>query len=196
MQTKRIFFVGVGGQGNILATKLVGEAAMASNIPVSISETHGMAQRGGVVESTAVIGAQSPIISNGEADVILAFEPLEAMRALHKANENSVVITSLSRIQPFTVAIGQGSYPEQKTILYYIRSKVKKLIAFDALAEARAAGNPKGVNMVMLGALMAAGDIPLSEESLRRAIENKTQKAFVASNLDCFQRGMDAGAKS
>lgn len=196
MQTKRIFFVGVGGQGNILATKLVGEAAMASDIPVSISETHGMAQRGGVVESTAVIGAQSPIISNGEADVILAFEPLEAMRTLHKANADSVVITSLSRIQPFTVAIGQGAYPEEKTILDYIRSKVKKLIAFDALAEARAAGNPKGVNMVMLGALMAAGDIPLSEESLKQAIENKTKKAFVASNLDCFQRGMDAAAGS
>jgi indolepyruvate ferredoxin oxidoreductase beta subunit len=196
MQTKRIFFVGVGGQGNILATKLVGEAAMASNIPVSISETHGMAQRGGVVESTAVIGARSPIISNGEADVILAFEPLEAMRTLHKANENTVVITSLSRIQPFTVAIGQGSYPEEKTVLDYIASKVKKLIAFDALAEARAAGNPKGVNMVMLGALMAAGDLPLSEASLKQAVENKTKKAFVASNLDCFQRGMDAVAKS
>lgn len=196
MQTKRIFFVGVGGQGNILATKLVGEAAMASDIPVSISETHGMAQRGGVVESTAVIGAQSPIISNGEADVILAFEPLEAMRTLHKANANTVVITSLSRIQPFTVAIGQGTYPEEKTILDYIRSKVKTLIAFDALADAQAAGNPKGVNMVMLGALKAAGDIPLSEASLKQAIENKTKKAFVASNLDCFQRGMDVVTKS
>jgi indolepyruvate ferredoxin oxidoreductase beta subunit len=192
MQTKRIFFVGVGGQGNILATKLVGEAAMASDIPVSISETHGMAQRGGVVESTAVINAHSPIISNGEADVILAFEPLEAMRTLHKANENTVLITSLSRIQPFTVAIGQGSYPEEKTVLDYLRSKVKKLVAFDALAEAMAAGNPKGVNMVMLGALMAAGDIPLSKDSMKQAIENKTKKAFIASNLDCFQRGMDA----
>lgn len=189
MQTKRIFFVGVGGQGNILATKLVGEAAMASNVPVSISETHGMAQRGGVVESTAVIGAQSPIISDSEADVILAFEPLEALRSLHKAHAESVVITSLSAIQPFTVAIGQGSYPDEKTILNYIESKVKTLIAFDALVEAKAAGNPKGVNMVMLGALMAGGDIPLSQASLKQAIETKTKKAFLSTNLDCFQRG-------
>jgi indolepyruvate ferredoxin oxidoreductase beta subunit len=194
MTIKRIFFVGVGGQGNILATKLVGEAAMASNVPVSISETHGMAQRGGVVESTAVIGAQSPIISNGEADVILAFEPLEAIRTLHKASKESVVITSLSKIQPFTVAIGQGDYPDQDTILDYIRSKVKNVVAFDALAEAQAAGNPKGVNMVMLGALMAAGDMPLSEASLKQAIETKTKKAFVATNLECFQRGFQAAA--
>jgi indolepyruvate ferredoxin oxidoreductase beta subunit len=194
MQIKRIFFVGVGGQGNILATKLVGEAAMASNVPISISETHGMAQRGGVVESTAVIGAQSPIISNNEADVILAFEPLEAFRALHKANAGTVVITSLSRIQPFTVAIGQGTYPRQDVILDYLTSKVKKVIAFDALEEAKAAGNPKGVNMVMLGALMAAGDIPLSDASLRRAIATRTKKAFVESNIKCYERGMQAAA--
>jgi indolepyruvate ferredoxin oxidoreductase beta subunit len=194
MQIKRVFFVGVGGQGNILATKLVGEAAMASNVPVSISETHGMAQRGGVVESTAVIGAQSPIISNNEADVILAFEPLEAFRSLHKANADTVVITSLSRIQPFTVAIGQGTYPRQDVILDYLTSKVKKVIAFDALEEAKAAGNPKGVNMVMLGALMAAGEIPLSDASLRRAIETRTKKAFVESNIKCYERGMQAAA--
>jgi indolepyruvate ferredoxin oxidoreductase beta subunit len=192
MQTKRVFFVGVGGQGNILATKLIGEAALLSDVPVSISETHGMAQRGGVVESTAVIGGQSPIISDGEADVILAFEPLEALRALRKGNKDTVVITSLSQIQPFTVAIGSGRYPAQDTILAHLKAKARKVVAFDALAQAKLAGNPIGVNMVMLGALMAVGDIPLTEASLRKAIETKTKKAFVEANSRCFEQGMQA----
>jgi indolepyruvate ferredoxin oxidoreductase beta subunit len=192
MQTKRVFFVGVGGQGNILATKLIGEAALLSGVQVSISETHGMAQRGGVVESTAVIGGQSPIISNAEADVILAFEPLEALRALRKGNADTVVITSLSQIQPFTVAIGNGDYPAEEKILALLRAKAKKVVAFDALAQAKAAGNPLGVNMVMLGALVAAGDIPLAEESLRKAIETRTKKTFVEANLKCFDLGKTA----
>lgn len=196
MQTKRVFFVGVGGQGNILATKLIGEAALLSDVQVSISETHGMAQRGGVVESTAVIGGQSPIISDSEADVILAFEPLEALRALTKGNKDTVVITSLSRIQPFTVAIGNGAYPAQEKILDLLKAKVKNVVAFDALAEAKSAGNPLGVNMVMLGALMAEGDIPLTEASLRKAIESRTKKAFVEANMKCFERGMQAAKEA
>jgi indolepyruvate ferredoxin oxidoreductase beta subunit len=196
MQTKRVFFVGVGGQGNILATKLIGEAALLSDVQVSISETHGMAQRGGVVESTAVIGGQSPIISDSEADVILAFEPLEALRALRKGNTDTVVITSLSQIQPFTVAIGNGEYPAQEKILDLLKAKAKKVVAFDALAKAKSAGNPLGVNMVMLGALMAAGDIPLTVESLRTAIETRTKKAFVEANIKCFNLGMQAAKEA
>lgn len=196
MQTKRVFFVGVGGQGNILATKLIGEAALLSDVQVSISETHGMAQRGGVVESTAVIGGQSPIISDSEADVILAFEPLEALRALRKGNKDTVVITSLSRIQPFTVAIGNGEYPAQEKILDLLKAKAKKVVAFDALAEAKSAGNPLGVNMVMLGALMSEGDIPLTEASLRKAIETRTKKAFVEANMKCFELGMQAAKEA
>jgi len=192
MSTRRIFFVGVGGQGNILATKLVGEAAVLSDVQISISETHGMAQRGGVVESTAVIGGRSPIISDHEADVIVAFEPLEALRALKKANKDTVVITSLSEIQPFTVSIGKGEYPAANTLLSLLRSKVKTVVAFDAMAVAVAAGNHLGVNMVMLGALIAVGKVPLPEEALREVISTKTKKAFVAGNLQCFDAGIAA----
>jgi indolepyruvate ferredoxin oxidoreductase beta subunit len=196
MQPKRVFFVGVGGQGNILATKLIGEAALLSEVQVSISETHGMAQRGGVVESTAVIGGQSPIISDGEADVILAFEPLEALRALRKGNQDTVVITSLSQIQPFTVAIGNGEYPAQEKILDLLKAKARKVVAFDALAQAKSAGNKLGVNMVMLGALIAVGDIPLTVESLRTAIETRTKKAFVEANMKCFDLGIQTAKES
>lgn len=191
MATKRVFFVGVGGQGNILATKLVGEAAVLAEAQISISETHGMAQRGGVVESTAVIGGQSPIISDGEADVIVAFEPLEALRALRKANSGTTLITSISQIQPFTVSLGQGEYPPIEKILQLLGEKVQQVIAFDAMELAQKAGNPLGVNMVMLGALMAVGNINLPEESLREAIRTKTKEAYADANLQCFDAGID-----
>jgi len=196
MSTKRVFFVGVGGQGNVLATKLVGEAAVLSDIQISISETHGMAQRGGVVESSAVIGGQSPIISDHEADVIVAFEPLEALRALKKANKETVVIASLSQIQPFTVSLGAGEYPSEETIIELLKEKTAKVVTFDAMKVAKEAGNPLGVNMVMLGALFGVGDMPLSEASLKEAISTKTKKAFVESNLKCFDLGMAVARKA
>ena len=192
MDAKRIFFVGVGGQGNILATKLVGEAALIAGIPVTISETHGMAQRGGVVESTAVIGAKSPIISNYTSDIIVAFEPLEALRSLEKANSDTTVIMSTSCITPFTVAIGRSSYPDIKQAIGYIKDKVKKTVAFDAMAEAMAENNPLGVNMVMVGALYASGMLPLSQENFIQAIKATTNPAFAEKNTACFERGINA----
>ena len=94
MNTLKIYFVGVGGQGNVLASKLVGEAALEAGVPVVLSETHGMAQRGGVVESTAVLGgALSPTIADGCADILLAFEPLEAVRALNKIHPAQALLS-------------------------------------------------------------------------------------------------------
>lgn len=193
MATKRIIFVGVGGQGNLLTSRLLGEAAVASGVPVKVSEIHGMAQRGGVVESTVVMGqAVSPIVSPGGADVIVGFEPLETLRALNKANKDTLIITSTAKLPPFTVAIGQGQYPDTAAILALLEAKAKKLIAFDALALALKAQNPLGVNMVLLGALSAAGDLPVKAAALKKAIETKTKKAFVASNLKCFELGAEA----
>ena len=192
MDAKRIFFVGVGGQGNILATKLVGEAALIAGVPVTMSETHGMAQRGGVVESTAVIGAKSPIISDYTSDAIIAFEPLEALRALEKGNSKTTVIMSVSCITPFTVAIGRSSYPDVKQTIDYIKGKVKKVVAFDAMAEAMSVNNPLGVNMVMVGALHASGILPLSQQNFIQAIETTTKPAFVEKNIICFERGVSS----
>lgn len=191
MVTKRVFFVGVGGQGNILATKIVGQAALLSDIQISISETHGMAQRGGVVESSAVIGGESPIISDHEADVIVAFEPLEALRALKKANRETVFITSLAQLQPFTVSHGGGDYPSEETVLTILQKKVAKVVAFNAMEVAEKAGNPLGVNMVMLGALTAVGQLPIPEDSIREVIRTKTKDKFVDANLKCFNLGME-----
>ena len=193
MDTTKLIIVAVGGQGNLLASKVLGEAALLADVPVRMSEIHGMAQRGGVVESSIVFGdAQSTIISNGEADVLVGFEPLESLRALNKCNPNTVVITNLSPLSPFTVTTGSSVYPGLDVLQTLIREKTKKLIAFDAAALAIEAGNILSVNIVLLGALIQTGTIPLSAENVKEAIMKRTRKAFVESNLKAFELGFSA----
>lgn len=193
MNTTRLIIVAVGGQGNLLASKVLGEAALLSGIPVRMSEIHGMAQRGGVVESAVVFGsAKSSIISDGEADVLLGFEPSETLRAINKCNSNTVVITNLSRIPSFTVTLGKSVYPDLDRLQDLIRSKTKHLIAFNAADLAKQAGNILSVNIVLLGALIQTGILPLSTDSVKEAIQTKTKKAFVESNLKAFELGFAA----
>ncbi|MES0446487.1 MAG: indolepyruvate oxidoreductase subunit beta [Desulfobacterales bacterium] len=193
MDTTRLIIVAVGGQGNLLSSKVIGEAALMSDVPVRMSEIHGMAQRGGVVESAIVFGdAQSTIISNGEADVLVGFEPVESLRALNKCNSNTVVITSLAPLSPFTVTTGSSKYPSLNALQALIRKKTAKLIAFDAAAMAKEAGNVMSVNMVLLGALIQTGTVPLSAENIKEAIMKRTRKAFVESNLKAFEIGFAA----
>lgn len=193
MDTTRLIIVAVGGQGNLLASKVIGEAALMSDVPVRMSEIHGMAQRGGVVESAIVFGdAQSNIISDGEADVLVGFEPVESLRALNKCNSNTVVITSLAPLSPFTVTTGSSKYPSLNALQALIRKKTAKLIAFDAAALAKEAGNVMSVNMVLLGALIQTSTVPLSAENIKEAIMKRTRKAFVESNLKAFEIGFAA----
>ena len=193
MNSTRLIIVAVGGQGNLLASKVIGESALLANVPVRMSEIHGMAQRGGVVESSIVFGtAQSTIISDGEADVLVGFEPSETLRALNKCNSNTVVITNLAPLPPFTVAVGSGIYPDLDVLQSLIRAKTSNLIAFNAEALAIEAGNILSVNMVLLGALIQTGKIPLSSETIKEAIKTKTKKAFVEKNLKAFELGFSA----
>lgn len=193
METKRIVLVGVGGQGNILASRLVGEACVAARIPAVVSEIHGMAQRGGIVETDVVIGdATSPIVSRGEADVLIGFEPSETLRALNKCNENTVVITNVQPLPPFTVALGQGTYPDIDEALDLIRARVRSLISLDGNELAEKAGNPLSLNMVMLGALVGSKVIPLDEGVLKETIAKSTKQAFLESNLKAFDFGVSA----
>jgi indolepyruvate ferredoxin oxidoreductase beta subunit len=190
MDTTRLIIVAVGGQGNLLASRVIGEAALIAGVPVRMSEIHGMAQRGGVVESAIVFGdASSTVISDGEADVLLGFEPSETLRALNKCNANTVVITSLAPLSPFTVTTGNSVYPSLNVLQALIRQKTAKLIAFDAAALATEAGNVLSVNMVLLGALIQTGTVPLQVENVKEAIMNKTSKTFVESNLKAFELG-------
>ena len=192
METKRLVFIGVGGQGNLLASRLLGEAALSMGIPTVVSEIHGMAQRGGIVESAVLLGdVTSPIVSSAEADVLIGFEPLETLRALNKCNQDTVVITNTHPLPPFTVAIGQGAYPAVEESLKLIRNKAKRLIAFDGNAIAESVGNPLSLNMVMLGALIGSGTIPIGATEMKKVLETSTKKAFLESNLKAFDMGME-----
>ncbi len=193
--TTRLIIVAVGGQGNLLASGVLAEAALLADIPVRMSEIHGMAQRGGVVESAMVFGdAQSPIIADGEADVLVGFEPCETLRALNKCNTETVVITNLAPLPPFTVAIGQGVYPDIDQIQELIRKKTGRLIALDASALAKKSGNVRALNMVLLGALIQSGVLPLTAEQVKEAMRTRTKKAFLESNLKAFDLGFEAAA--
>ena len=188
--TTRLIIVAVGGQGNLLASSVLGEAALLSGIPFRMSEIHGMAQRGGVVESSLVFGkASSTIISDGEADVLVGFEPSETLRALNKCNSKTIVVTNISPLPPFTVAIGKGVYPDLNELQRLIREKTAKLIALDAAAMAREAGNVMAVNMVLLGALTRTGVLPLTADNVKAAIRSKTKPAFLDVNLRAFDMG-------
>ena len=187
--------VAVGGQGNLLASSVLGEAALLAEVPMRMSEVHGMAQRGGVVESALVFGdARSTIISDGEADILVGFEPSETLRALNKCNAASVVITNMAPLPPFTVAIGRGVYPDLNALPKLIRARTARLIAFDAVKLARQAGNVLAVNMTLLGALVQVGLLPLSSENVQTAIRTKTKADFVDVNLKAFELGYQAAA--
>ncbi len=193
MDTTRLIIVAVGGQGNLLASRVLGEAALLSDVPVRMSEIHGMAQRGGVVESAIVFGdSDSTIISDGEADVLVGFEPSETLRAINKSNSDTVVITNLSPLPPFTVAIGKGTYPDLKQVQDLIRAKTANLIAFDAAELAKEAGNVMSVNMVLLGAMIQTDILPLTADNIKEIIKTKTKKAFVDINLKAFDLGFAA----
>jgi indolepyruvate ferredoxin oxidoreductase beta subunit len=194
VEDRRLVFIGVGGQGNLLASRLLGEAALASNIPAVVSEIHGMAQRGGIVESAVLMGELfSPIVSGGEADVLIGFEPLETLRALGKCNSATLIITNTHPLPPFTVSVGQGTYPPVDEIMALIKDKAGRVLAFDGNALAEESGNPLSLNMVMLGALIGSGTIPVAAEAMKATISSSTKKAFLESNLKAFDLGMESG---
>jgi indolepyruvate ferredoxin oxidoreductase beta subunit len=197
METKRLIIVAVGGQGNLLASSVLGEAALMAGIPFRMSEIHGMAQRGGVVESALVFGdAQSTVISDGEADILVGFEPAETLRALNKCNADTVVITNLAPLMPFTVNIGKGVYPDLAELQRLIREKTARLVAFNAAKLANDVGNPLAVNMVLLGALVQTAVLPLSVEQVKEAMGRKTKAAFLDANLQAFDQGFAAAEQT
>ncbi|MCM2286831.1 MAG: indolepyruvate oxidoreductase subunit beta [Desulfobacula sp.] len=193
METTRLIIVAVGGQGNLLASKVLGEAALISGVPVRMSEIHGMAQRGGVVESAIVFGeAESSIISDNEADILLGFEPAETLRAINRANKNTIVITNTATLPPFTVSIGKGVYPPIDTIKSLLQEKCKSLVAIDAMKIAKEAGTPMSVNIVLLGALVQSGRLGFSKETMMEAIKRRTKKDFLPMNIKAFEMGFEA----
>lgn len=191
MERLRIFFTGVGGQGTLLASRLLGEAAMAQGLPVRVSEVHGMAQRGGVVESTVMLGGiEGPIISEGEADVLVGFEPLETLRALKYCHTGTGIITNTAQIVPFTVKLGLAEYPDIPAWVGFMKKTFRQVIAYDAEELAKASGFPRAVNTVLLGTLCGTRIIPIEAEAMRETIRARVRPRFVDANLAAFDLGL------
>jgi indolepyruvate ferredoxin oxidoreductase beta subunit len=189
----RIFIIGVGGQGTVLATTLIGQAALLAGVNVNASEVHGMARRGGVVESGVTLGdVMSPLISDGEADVLLGFEPSETLRAAAKCSDQTTVITNNHPLPPFTVGLGQGVYPDVDDVLTKIGQRVKNLVALDADKLAHEAGSILSLNLVMLGALIKNTDLPITADHLKEAVRLNTKERFLDANLKAFELGYNA----
>jgi indolepyruvate ferredoxin oxidoreductase beta subunit len=153
-----------------------------------------MAQRGGVVESSVVLGkALSPTISDGEADILMAFEPMEAARALPKCHSQSIVIANTSPVVPFTVAIGQSAYPETQKLHDALVGKVRQLIWLDTVELARESGSERASNIVMVGILAGIGRLPISRGSWQRALEKTLPGRILEANQRAFEAGFKVG---
>ncbi|RKZ25925.1 indolepyruvate oxidoreductase subunit beta [bacterium] len=189
MNTTSVFITGVGGQGTILASELLSEVAMLAGFDVKKSEVHGMAQRGGSVVSAVRFGDEvhSPLLTPGEADVLLAFEPLEALRTLHYAKPEGKIIVNSRPIMPATVASGAAEYPEN--IFDKIRKAVPDVLVIDGLKLAKEAGTSRAVNVVLLGAL--SNFLPFSDEIWKKAMENRVPQKFLEANIRAFNLGKE-----
>ena len=163
-----IQLVGVGGQGVLLASTVLGNAAVAEGLQVAMSEVHGMAQRGGSVLCSVRMGDEifSPLIPMGSADILLGFEPVETCRALNTANKDSHIITNITPVVPISVSAGKETCPPINELLDAIRSVNGNLIALDATALAVQAGRAIAANSVLIGAISAVKGFPLSRERM------------------------------
>jgi len=190
----RVFCVGVGGQGVLLASRLIGETALLEGLRVSMSEVHGMAQRGGVVETSVVLGKRySPVLSDGEADIMLAFEPLEALRGISRCHSESVIVVNSVPIPPFTVTQGGQVYPEIEEIEKHLKDLVSKTFMLDALRLARDAGSERSLNVVMVGIVAGMGCLPLKKDSFFQTIKKLLPPNLVEVNIKSFDLGYVVG---
>ena len=187
MKTTSVMIVGVGGQGSLLASRLLGTLLTDEGYDVKVSEVHGMSQRGGSVITFVRYGDKvySPIVDRGEADVILSFELLEAARWAEYLRTDGVIITNDRQIDPMPVITGAAQYPED--LAEKLRAAGLRVDAFDALTLAEEAGTSKAVNLVLLGRLSLSFDFPESE--WMRAIEESVPEKFLEINKKAFLLG-------
>ncbi len=190
METKNIMIVGVGGQGTLLASKLLGRLLLTKNYDIKVSEVHGMSQRGGSVVTYVRYGDKvySPIIDKGEADFILSFELLEAARAAEYLRPGGTIITNRQEINPMPVITGAMAYPED--LLNKLQTLGLNVDAMDALTLAEAAGSSKAVNLVLLGRLSRYFDFTVEE--WMTAIEQSVPAKFLEMNKTAFLSGRNA----
>ncbi len=187
MSVKSIMIVGVGGQGTLLSSRLLGSVLVTKGYDVKVSEVHGMSQRGGSVVTYVKYGdkVESPIIEKGEADIILAFEQLEAARWLEFLKPDGKIIVNTQTIDPMTVVIGKTEYPTG--VIEALKAAGADLTEIDALSMAVEAGSSKAVNVVLIGSMAKHMDIPY--EVWQQAIKETVPPKFLELNLKAFDMG-------
>ncbi len=191
MNKANILIVGVGGQGTLLASVLLGNLALKKGYDVKLSEVHGMAQRGGSVVTHVRIaedGVNSPLIEPGEADIIIAFEELEAYRWLPYLRKGGRMYVNAQQIMPMPVIMGKAEYPER--IIEKLQAYAGKVKVIDGLKLAEESGTDKAVNVVLLGA--ASNDMPFSDEEWLSVIEENVKPKFIDINKTAFEKGKKA----
>ena len=190
MQTKNIMIVGVGGQGTLLASKLLGRLLLDQGYDVKVSEVHGMSQRGGSVVTYVRYGEKvySPVIDKGEADFIVSFELLEAARWMEFLRPDGRIITNTQQINPMPVITGAAEYP--RDLVEKMTAAGAKVDAMDALALAEQAGSSRAVNLVLMGRLSQYFDLP--EEAWQQAITRSVPEKFLEMNRMAFHLGRDS----
>lgn len=186
METKNIMIVGVGGQGTLLTSRILGGIMLGGGYDVKMSEVHGMAQRGGSVVTYVRYGDKvaEPIVEEGQADLLIAFEQLEAMRYAHFLKKDGVLIVNTQRIDPMPVVIGAAEYPDG---IIDDLSKKYRVIAVDAMSEALKLNNPKVFNVVVIG--VAARHMDFTKEQWFKVIENTVKPRFADINKRAFEIG-------
>ena len=186
MTSCNIVLAGVGGQGILLAAEILGTAAVNSSLNVRVSELHGMAQRGGAVVSHVRIGEKvyAPTVLDGAADLLVGFEPMEALRNIKYASQRTMVLVNTN---PFKIT--GVEYPRMEEIFVQIRKFTKNVEEIDAVALARRAGAEVTRNIVMLGALAATERLPMKPSSLKEAMQELVPKKYLDVNVKSFEFG-------
>jgi indolepyruvate ferredoxin oxidoreductase beta subunit len=186
----KIYLIGVGGQGTVKTATIIGEAAMAQGFDVVMSEVHGMAQRGGTVVTEVKIGeANSPLIEKNAADLVMAFEPSELLRAISRIGKDTQVIINRTTIIPFTVSLGMSRYPDKVEMFDKLKQKIGHLYLIDAEKLAKEAGHIITTNIVILGAALAVPQFPVKKEFIVESIRKNLPARTVEINIRALELG-------
>jgi indolepyruvate ferredoxin oxidoreductase beta subunit len=193
-----IIICGVGGQGVVAVSELLGNAAVRGNVAVKGSEVLGMAQRGGSVFSNLRLGGDviAPMTPEGKCDVLIAVEPSEALRNIQYLAKNSVVVLNTTTVLPYTVYLGASGYPTQEEIINKLKKVTDRIITLDASTLAKEAGSLQATNVVMLGALFGTGLMPVKDETAKEAILGRFKAKVGEMNIKAFDLGYELVKKA
>ncbi len=191
----RLVIAGVGGQGTLLASRLIAQSSIDAGLQVKIGETYGMAQRGGPVMGHIQIGegAESPQIRPGEADTLLGFEIGEAVRrGVTYLKEGGLALVNTRKFPPVEVISGMMEYPPEESLLSLLEEVTSEIVKFDATALAEEAGDAIATNMVMLGAIVESGKLPFDRDIVIAALRKSVRATYLETNMKAFRMGQKA----